>query len=169
MSQNLQVTTTLQGGGSISDDVTDVSQRFGFGGAILPAVQISLTHGTGANQADKQYLKKHTIANGATDLHDLKALTDFQGAALDFAKIKYVGVFVISPDGTKLLRVGPQAASNAFTGFWGDASDYEKVYHSQEWKEPVAGLATSGTDKVLAVHNPSTATDYALWVIGTSV
>lgn len=173
MAQNLQVTNTLQGGGSISDDVTDVSQRVGFGGAILPAVQLSLTYGTGANQVNKQYLKKRTIANGVTDLIDLKALTDFQGAALDFAKIKYIFIGIITPDGTKELRVGPQNATNAFSGFWGGsgATVYDRVWDSKEYKAPVSGVITGPTtaNRILAINNPSTATDYAIWVLGTDV
>jgi hypothetical protein len=172
VSQDLQVTLTLSGSGTLADDATDVEQRFVFGGAVLPAVTVSFTHGTGNNQADKSYLELRTLATVTTDSIDLTALTDFQGDALSFAKVKYIGVFIVSPDGTKELRVGPQNVANAFDGFWGGtgATVYDRVLHSAEYKHPVGGVATGGTDKVLAIHNPGgTSVSYALWVIGTSV
>lgn len=172
MAQNLQVSLSLSGGGQIADDATDVSQRMAFGGAVLPQVQVDFAHGTGSSQANKQYLELRTLAGGATDLIDLTSLTDFQGDALSFAKVKYLFVGIIDPDGTKELRVGPQGAANAFDGFWGGtgATVYDRVWHSAEHKAPVGGVATSGTDKVLAVNNPGgSSLDYAVWVIGTDV
>jgi hypothetical protein len=172
MAQTLTLSLATQGGGSIADDATDVTQRFAFGGAVLPAVAVELASGTGDNQANKVYLELRTLAAAATDLIDLTGLTDFQGDALSFAKVKYLFVGIVSADGTKELRVGPQGATDAFDGFWGGAGAtvYDRVWHSQEWKQLVGGVATGGTDKVLAVHNPGgSSVDYALFVAGTDV
>lgn len=172
MAQTLQATITLSGTGSLADDVTDVKQLATFGGAILPTIVTAFSYGTGNNQVNKQYLKKRTLAATTFDLLDLTALTDFQGAALNFAKIKYIFVGIISPDGTKSLRVGPQNQTNAFAGFWGGtgATVYDTVLHSLEHKAPISGLATGGTTKILPIYNPGASSlDYAIWILGTDV
>lgn len=172
MAQTFTLSLATQGGGSITDDATDVTQRFAFGGVVLPAVAVDLASGTGNNQANKVYLELRTLAATTTDSIDLTSLTDFQGDALSFAKVKYVFVGIVDADGTKELRVGPQGAANAFDGFWGGtgATVYDRVWHSQEYKQLVGGVATGGTDKVLAVHNPGgSSLDYALFVVGTDV
>jgi hypothetical protein len=172
MAQTLQLSFSSQGGGSLSDDATDATQRVAIGGAILPAVAVELTNGTGNNQANKLYLELRTLTATTTDSLDLTALTDFQGDALNFAKIKYIFVGIEDADGTKELRVGPQGVANAFDGFWGGtaAANYDRVWHNQEYKALVGGVATGGTDKVLAIHNPGgTSLNYAILIVGTDV
>lgn len=172
MSQLLSITDTLQGGGAISDDVTDAVQRVAFGGAILPAIQMAFAHGTGDGQANKLFAKRFTLAALTFDLHDLSTLEDFQGVALDLDTVRRVLVAIIDPDGTKELRVGPQNQANALDGFWGGAGAtvYDRVWHHQYWYRPNTGVAVDATHKVFPVYNPHATLPltYALFVLGAA-
>ena len=84
------------------------------GSADLPfslATSLSLTSGTGANQADRVFTDERTLAASGTEDLDLAAvLTDAFGAAITFAKIKAIAI--VAADGNTNDVVVSRPASN---------------------------------------------------------
>lgn len=74
--------------------------------------------GTGAGRADLTYSKRYTIAAGATQTIDMKALVNAKGTTIGFVKL--VGWYIYNDTGNSLtLEPG---ASNGFTARWGGTS-----------------------------------------------
>lgn len=157
----------------IRDTTAGTSQRINFGSGVVPTLNISLTYGTGTNQANKLYCAKRTLAATTYDLLDLAGgLTDGLGNVLTFTKIKLALVAIVTPVvATKSLRVGPQNQSNPFLGGWGGtaATDYKTVTN---WDivnyEPTTGYTvTAGTGDIFPIYNPSAiSVDYWLLLAG---
>lgn len=105
------------------------------------------------------HCRDYTIAAGANQDLDLAGgVTDFEGSAITFTKIKVVLIGVQSPDGSKAVRVGPQGVANAWQGPFGGvaAANYLTV---RRWLPLVldthAGYAvTAGTGDILRLNNP---------------
>lgn len=146
-----------------------ISRRFGLGG--VPDLGVSLGFGTGSGQANKAYFGLRTVSATSFDLVDLSgSLTDGLGNTFSPSALKLAVVAIVSPDGTKSLRVGPQNQSNAWQGPWGGTGStvYQTVTHHWHFYSPVAGVAvTAGTGDVLPVYNPgATSVTYALLLAG---
>lgn len=86
----------------------------------IPA-SISLTtqykNGTGAGSVDLIYAKQLTLAATPTTL-DLSSLTDLAGGSVNFARIREMAIQVVDTATTHIVTLG-DAASNAFSAFWG--------------------------------------------------
>ena len=144
-----------------------------FGRDLLPALDIGLDFGTGSGQANKLYIGKRTIAAATFDNIDLAgSLVDGLGNTLTFANLKLALAAIVTPDGTKSLRVGPQGVANAFQGPWGGTA--AAVYRTfKNWDlavyEPVTGFpVTAGTGDIFPVYNPgATSLDFWLLLAGT--
>jgi len=88
-------------------------------------------------------------------------MTDIHGVAIVWTKLHGLIVSIVSPNGTKIVRVGPQAATNAVDlGFTGVASDdWTPVYHSIHMFRPsAAGWTIDATHKVVRINNPTGST-----------
>jgi len=153
-------------------DAAGGSLRRQFGSVSVPSLGISLTYGTGSGQANTLYCNSRSVNPTSYDLVDLAgSLTDGVGNTITFTKIKLALLAIVSPDGTKLLRVGPQAQSNPFLGGWGGTGStvYKAVY---DWDltnyEPVSGLTvTASTGDIFPVYNPGgSAVSYFLLLAG---
>lgn len=171
MATVLRLSERTIGGGRVTDPATLQAQPASYGQGILPSSVFTLASGTGTGQASKWYLARRALAGTTFDLLDLAGgLTDYAGASLTFSAVKRCLVAVVSPDGTKKLRVGPQDQSNAWQGWFGGtgATVYEEVFHTTDRKHPYAGwTVTGGSADVLAVYNPgATSVTYAIWIIG---
>lgn len=161
------------GGGLFRDTVTGTTQPAAFGGAgLIPDPNWTLTTGTGANAVNLWYHARRTLAATTYDDLDLAGgLTGPTGAALTFTAVKYVRLDVVSADGSKKLRVGPQGRSNAGQLWWGGtgATVYQDVYYTFEQRLPTAGgwAVTAGTGDIFPVYNPTgSSITYSLWVMG---
>ncbi len=75
------------------------------------------TNGTGAGQIDMLYAKQLTLAATPTTL-DLQSLTDLNGAALNFLRIREFIVQNLSTVAAYVVTVGG-AGSGAWVGFFG--------------------------------------------------
>jgi hypothetical protein len=155
----LTFTFQVTGTGSYEKD-TDLSsavESYSIGSNDLDAISHEFTNGTGNNQANTIWSDERTLANGGTDSLDLAGgLTDVFGSTLTFTKIKAILIDIDAPDGTKALRVGPRSVANAFTGPWGDASDFITVTRTYYQVEPYSGwTVTAGTGDLLVVNNNS--------------
>jgi hypothetical protein len=86
------------------------------------------TDGTGANQADRIYAKRHTInAGGTLDLDLAGSLVDFFGNTITFAKVTYLYIELVSktPQASSIEIGG--AAANQFVGWIDTAAAKIKV------------------------------------------
>lgn len=171
MADNLTFRTRVLGGGRIRNTTTGQMQPFIFGKNSLPARVRSFTYGTGDNQVNKAYFAQRTLNATTTESLDLAGgITDYAGAAITLTVLKYAYLAIVSPDGTKALRVGPQNVANAAQLGWGGtgATVYDTIYTDWELYRPIDGYAiTAGTGDLFPVHNPGAeAVTYAILLMG---
>lgn len=119
----------------------------------------TLTYGTGSGQANNSFCQQRTCTAGGNDNLDLAgSLTNDFGEPFVLSKVKLLLVSIVSPDGVKALRVGPNGVANAWQGpFGGVAAGVYKTV--TQWDplvyEPVAGITvTPGTGDLLVIANP---------------
>jgi hypothetical protein len=147
-----------------------LNRLFGSGG--VPAIDIGLTYGSGANQANQLFYDYRTLAATTFDNLDLSgSLTDGIGNTSTFTKVKFAAVAVVSPDGSIKVRVGPQNQANAWQGPWGGtgATVYKEVpYWDVIAKEPLVGYTvTNASLDIFSVYNPGASPiTYAIIIAG---
>lgn len=141
---------------------------------LLHEIRLALTSGTSANQIDKIWHDRRTLAGGANETLDLiGSLTDAFGVTASFAKVKAILIYNRTTTTGVFLLVGG-AASNAWAGgMLVDASDKAKVGPGGflAWASPVDGYAAAaGSTDNLKIENGhgSTAAEYDIIIIGTS-
>jgi hypothetical protein len=144
----------------VADSATRRSSRYQFGLKSVPELSFALTYGTGSGKANKIYTAQRTVTATTADNLDLAgSLTDLNGSAITFTKIKLILIAIVSPDGTKTLRVGPRGVSNTYQGAFGGtgATVYKDFTHWDVVEyEPVTGrTVTAGTGDILGIYNPS--------------
>jgi hypothetical protein len=171
---DLNATFSLTGSGILAAalDVEAPSSTVAIGQGGFPAVGFSLTYGTGNLQAQSWWSDKRTVAAGATDSIDLNgALTGPLGASVAFTSARVIIIAIDTPDGTKLLRVGPQNVTNAAQlGFGGvGAQAYLETDTFCVLPRPYGGWTiTPATADLLPVKNPTgVSIDYYVWILGT--
>lgn len=171
MADLVTLDSRMLGGGRVIDSITGQYLPAIFGKGLVPTRLRSLTNGTGSNQVNKFHVSQRTLANGASDLLDLAGgLTDYKGAAITFTALKWAYVAIITPNGTKSLRVGPQNQTNAGQFWWGGtgATVYYTAKQDFEYYEPVSGVTvTAGTGDIFPIINQSgVSVTYALLLAG---
>jgi len=144
------------------------------GTPVLPfglSAALSLTSGTGANQADRVFTDQRTLTASATEDLDLAAvLLDAFGAAITFAKIK--AVIIKAADGNVNNVVVSRPAANGVPLFEA-ASDAIAVKPGGAfvWYCPGTGVTvTVATGDLLTITNSggTTSVTYDIVIIGTS-
>lgn len=134
------------------------------------AKSMVLASGTGADQADKVFADRRTVAAGATDTIDLAgALTDPLGAVVSFAKVK--AIVISNRSTTQTLTVTRPVNGAPIFAAAGDAVAVPPGGVLALAAPGAAGLATvtAGTGDLLDVVNSAGASaDYDVVVIGTS-
>jgi hypothetical protein len=84
--------------------------------------QWGFTDGTGADQANRFWADRRTLAASGSESHDLAGgLTDALGTVLTFAKVRALAVIAAEANTNNVVIGG--AASNALASMFGDASD----------------------------------------------
>ncbi len=132
---------------------------------------ISLGDGTGANQADRLFTDRRTLAASASENLDLAGtLADAFGATLTFAKLKAI-VIVADAANTNNVNVSREA-TNGVPLFLA-AGDGIPVLPGGMfvWVAPGAGVdVTAGTGDLIAVANSGAGTSvtYDVYLLGTS-
>lgn len=133
--------------------------------------EISLGSGTGANQADRLFTDRRTLAASASENLDLAGtLADAFGATLTFAKLKAV-VIVAAAANTNNVNVTREGTSGVPVFL--AAGDGIPVLPGGMfvWVAPGAGVTvTAGTGDLLAVANSAAGTSvtYDVYLLGTS-
>ena len=171
MADKLYLKERTYGGGRIYDAATGQSQNGIFGRELLPQRTRTLTQGTASGQASKWHLSQRTLAATTFDLLDLYGgLTDYKGAVINFTKIKRIFVAIISPDGTKSLRIGPQNQTHAIQLHWGGtgATVYSTTTTDWELYEPYTGYTvTDAVTDIFPIYNPGAGSvTYTLFILG---
>lgn len=143
----------------------------------LMEAALTLTDGTGADQADRFYYAERTVATAANDDLDLAGvLTDPFGAVLTFAKIKTILIInapKIGAANTTNLTIG--GGTNPVTGLLGGTTPTLGPMKPGEvllrHSSGASGLCsvTAGTADILRIANSSGASaTYQIAIIGTS-
>lgn len=170
MAFDINTDDKLSGGGSISDGVAS-SMFAGYGGAVLPTIRTRYTFGTGSAQVNKWYLAQRTLTATTFDNLNLTSGLSVLGTTQAFTALKRVLIAIITPDGTKKLRVGPQGQTNS-NQLWFQAvtANFWEETYTQIWKDrPVTGWpVVAATSDILSIYNPgATSVTYAIWLLGT--
>lgn len=161
MPNTLTATLSISGQGTFEKDtdLTSLVESFSIGSNDFDSISTEWTNGTGSVQANSMWTDERTLANGATDSLDLAGgLTDAFGATITFTVLKCILIAIDAPDGTKALRVGPNAVANAFQGPFGavSANVYLTVMKQLYIEEPYTGwTVTAGSADLLVINNNS--------------
>lgn len=167
------VELNASGNNQTNDGIGTVVDTVRSGQGSFPAMSMLLSDGNLAGQANKWHRSTRTIAAGANlDLDLAGGLTDSRGNTLTFTRIVGVIVAVVSPDGTKAVRVGPNGVTNAWQGPFGGvgAGNYLTTKYWLPLIDYSTGgfSVTAGTGDILRISNPGgSAVDIVVWVIGS--
>jgi hypothetical protein len=118
-------------------------------GAVLNR-NVTYSNGTAAGMIDLVYAKQLSLAGAVTTL-DLTALTDMNGAAINFARVRELIIQSLATTAAFTLAIG-NAASNAWTGFLGATSIFTMPtnvgatgnYATTQWSDPYTVGAATG-------------------------
>jgi hypothetical protein len=156
---------------SVTGGVTRTTNRGSVRASISEQNLVQFTAGTGTGKADICFDDERTIAASSSENLDLAgALSDVFGSTITAAKVKAIYIEALSTNTNNVVVGG--AASNAFVGPFGDATDKLVV-------EPgcavcitsKAGWAvTAGTGDILKVANSGagTAVTYRVAILAAS-
>jgi len=170
MAFDINTSDRVTGGGSVVNSSTGERQSASIGGAVFPQQKFTYSYGTGDGQVTKWYLAQRVLAGTTFDNIDLTAGLTTLGVVQAFTALKRVWIAIVSPDGAKKLRVGPQNQTHANI-LWFQAvtaNFWEETYTNIKKDRPVTGWAVAaGSTDVLSIYNPgATSVTYALWVMG---
>ncbi len=136
--------------------------------AAFPAAELSWGDGDSAGNFDEWWCDlSRALAGTTNDDLDLQALTDGpRGRSVSFDKIKGILIEAVSQD----LQIGTSTPpTNVWTGLAasGDVVELKEGTQLRIFLPSLAGLAVTGTNKVLRIRNPgATAGSYRLALLG---
>ena len=138
------------------------------GTASMPTMSTNYTDGGGAQQVSKSWSGYRTLTAGSNDDLDLSgsALLDKDGAAVVFAAVKEVIVAVVSPDGSKKVKLGN--ATNSFQGPLSSGATID-VFYCERWtKSDATGwTVTNSSNDILRINNPGgSSVSYFIVILG---
>jgi len=169
MSQTFTGTLSVDVSAAVVDTgtVTTVRDQIASGTTAFPSMAHTLTNGTGANQARRQWYQRRTLAAAGNDDIDLQNLTDRWGAVLVFTKLKWLALRLSTPATGIFLNVGGNGPANPFTAMFADPTDRLMVYDLLVNVNQVDGWTVDATHKVLRINNPGAGpVTYDLVLIG---
>lgn len=147
-----------------TDDLNSFEVKLASGSTLFPDLSKRLTNGTTANKAEKAFYDQRTLASSANETLDLTALTDRQGAALAFTKLKWIIIRFTAAAGSK-LTIG-NAASDAFQAGLssGATKDVAELYIDVNATD---GFTVDSSHKNLKIANSGSASvTYDIILIG---
>ncbi|MFI1942056.1 hypothetical protein ACH44C_33600 [Streptomyces purpureus] len=135
---------------------------------------VHLESGTGAGKADRVFHDQRTLAASATETLDLAGvLTDVYGAAITFARVKFIAISAASGN-TNNVIVGANA-SNDWVGLLNAAGTITlrpgASFAAMSGSADATGMAvTAGTGDLIKVANSagSTSVTYDVVIVGVS-
>lgn len=171
---DLDLTVSIAGGGTLTRalDLVTATESLDLGGDddVWPEMVTTFEFGTGSGQINNWWTDERTLAATTGESIDLSGALENALSGAVFTNVKIVIIDIDTPDGTKTLRVGPQATANAANLCFGDASDYLSITTRLLIEEPYTGWTiTAGTGDLLRVYNPSAGSvTYRIFVGGIS-
>lgn len=170
----LTATITVTGTGQLVKtlDVSNPTDQVDIGNNNFPELEISLTDGTGSNEATSWFTDERTVTAGSTDSIDLNGtLTGPLGDPINWTTVRVIVIAITVPDGIQILRVGPQGVADAAQlGFGGTGSQaYLETDNFLILARPWGGWGiTAATADLLPVKNPTgVSVTYVIWAMGT--
>jgi hypothetical protein len=131
------------------------------------------TNGTGANQIDRVFSDRRTLAASASESLDLAGtLVDALGATVTFARVRALRIKADAANTNNVVVGG--AASNAFASLFGDATDKIVVRPGGlvlvVAPDTTGYVVTAGTGDLLQVANSGAGTGvtYDITILGAS-
>jgi len=145
------MTTTLSGslGLSLGASYKDVGDRVTSKADLNTTYTDTLTNGTASGQCNRHYSARLTVPAASNVEIDLASLTDVNGAALTFVKVKHLIVKAITANANKVTVGG--GASNPFTAPLGGTTPTFDVFPDDSIKlsNKLAGWTVDGTHKTV--------------------
>ncbi len=144
------------------------------GNASQLAYDEGLANGVGVDQADRIWSDERTVASGANDDLDLTALGyTLYGSSVSLAMARVKAILIIHTSTTSGERLTlDSSVTHSLTGPFGGSTtslieigaDSPLLLASKK-----DGWPTSGTDKILRIHNSGAASaTYTIVIVGTS-
>lgn len=123
MAGNLQITGTSVITGAATGGQQKENVQIGQNGfpTINPQVTQAAASGS-TGQCTKHYQSQVVVAASGQSTVNLTGLTDGIGDSIAMTNIKMILVSIVSADGSKKLRVGPQGTANGWVGPFGTAA-----------------------------------------------
>lgn len=171
MATTANIGIKISGGGTLTstDALASPTQQASIGSGTFSSLDLNFSNGSGNSQISNWYLGQRTVNAGANDDIDLTAILNALAVALGATKIKVFLIRIVSPDGTKVLRVGPGAVSNPWNSWIGGTNPYLLVYDWFLLPNRYGYTVTATTGMNLRVTNPgASSVTYDLWLIGNN-
>lgn len=140
--------------------------------AFLYSWVLSLTNGTGADQANFSWSDAITITASSSSTIDLNALTDRAGNAIAPSIVKLIGVKLYSSSDTAATISIGNAASNQWVSLLEGTNDLAKIRYGGfvlAGARDATGYAVSGTNKNLKILNNSATQSVVVHVVVVGV
>lgn len=138
---------TVSGQASLLEDLSlytpDGTVQIGSGG--FGSITLSLTNGTGDNEANQMFAERITVPSAGGVVLNLcdGSLKNFRGQAITFERIKLVVIAVVDPDGDKVVTVGPEGLAAGARLWFQDASGSDQVLYAVVQSNLKTGWAVS--------------------------
>jgi hypothetical protein len=160
--ESVDIRTTTTDSDTVRSDVYRSGVRTT---GLLPTLDTTYVDGTGANQAQKHYHKKHTLAGAASVTIDLNAAVDERGVTHNFANIKEVMIRLRTPTTTVKVVVG-NAASDPWAPWLSSATATEDVFSKLRRSNPVDGWTVPAAANLKIANPGGTSVDVDVSLIG---
>jgi hypothetical protein len=144
MTGNLSLTGTSKITGAVAGSTPTDSVQIGQ--STFPSINPNVTQAAASGstgQCTWHYPKQYTLASSAQQTVALTGLVDNLGNSLTVTQIKMAMVAIVSPDGAKKIRVGPQGVASAWQGPFGGVTTTSYDQFTELWLAS-STLATTG-------------------------
>lgn len=133
------------------------------------AITKSLTTGTGSGQANAFYAVQATATAGSDTDYDLTALTDSNGVALNFAKVRWFVLQIDSPvTGAYLIWLGTDTGLTNPVTLWKAANTNDtNLMGITVNTSDIDGWTVDSSHRVLRLNNPTASSiTYRMLLVG---
>lgn len=132
-----------------------ISQQIAPGSGFPDSTIVYSSGSTGTNLINACYVTATTVTAGSNVDIDLTALTDINGAAMTFSKVKTIKVAVsaiTTADTNPQLKVGPQSVANGAVLCFAATTGAVVAQPDFQNDAPVVGWGVTASNKVLRLN-----------------
>ncbi len=120
----------------------------------FPKLSGSLTNGTGANAANKEYRAQLTLADGTDTDVDLSALADPFGATQSFSLVKWLLIRFVEPATGEYILLSADVTNGWTALLNGGDTDMIPVKDTLLLVDQIDGYVVDGSHKIFRLTNP---------------